>query len=442
MNLFSLSLSYIRARALTSTLLLVLLALGVATISLLLHFNHQAEERLSRDARGFDLVVGAKGSPLQLILSSIYHMDIPTGNISVKEAERLRKHPQIKQAIPLALGDSYRGFRIVGTEASYITHYQAELAEGEVFTKPMQAVVGARVAAETALKMNASFAGSHGLTESDDVHEDSPYNVVGVLKPTGTVLDRLILTPVESVWKVHGSEAHHHHDHGDHDENNEDAHEEHEHHEHHDEHDHEEHADHDEVEHEAHEKHGNEIEASDEITALLITFNSKIAAMSLPREINRGTSMQAASPAFETARLLSLLGMGLDTLKFFGGLLMASAVIGMLVAIYQSMQERKYDAALMRVMGASKATLVKQILIEAGLLLAAGIALGLLMSHLTLAALPMLAHSLKDIGFAPLHFLAAEISVAVGLFVSGLVVALLPALAAYRVDVSRTLARG
>jgi putative ABC transport system permease protein len=435
MNLFTLSLSYIRTRWLTSTLLVVLLALGIATISLLLHFNHQAEERLSRDARGFDLVVGAKGSPLQLILSSIYHMDIPTGNISVQAAQNLRKHPQIKQAIPLALGDSYHGFRIVGTEASYITHYQAELAQGEVFTKPMQAVVGARVAAETGLKLNASFAGSHGLTESDDVHEDSPYNVVGVLKPTGTVLDRLILTPVESVWKVHGSEAHHHHDH---DEKYEEAHEEHDH-EHHDmhEHEHEKHAHHDEDEHA---DHG--IEASDEITALLITFNSKIAAMSLPREINRGTSMQAASPAFETARLLSLLGMGLDTLKFFGGLLMASAVIGMLVAIYQSMQERKYDVALMRVMGASKATLVKQILIEAGLLLAAGIAGGLLISHVALAALPVLVDGLKDIGLAPLHFLTAEISVAVGLFISGLVVALLPALAAYRVDVSRTLARG
>lgn len=433
MNLLTLSLSYIRARRLTSTLLVLLLALGVATISLLLHFNHQAEERLSRDARGFDLVVGAKGSPLQLILSSIYHMDIPTGNILITEAENLRKHKQIKQAIPLALGDSYRGFRIVGTEASYITHYQAELAVGEVFTKPMQAVVGARVAAETGLKMNASFAGSHGLTESDDVHADTPYNVVGVLKPTGTVLDRLILTPVESVWKVHGSEAHHH------DEHQEEAHEEHG---HHDEHDHEKHADHDEDKHKSHKKHAREIEASDEITALLITFNSKIAAMSLPREINRGTSMQAASPAFETARLLSLLGMGLDTLTFFGGLLMASAVIGMLVAIYQSMQERKYDAALMRVMGASKATLVKQILIEAGLLLAAGIIGGLLISHLTLAALPMLAHGLKDIGFVPLNFLTAEITVAVGLFVSGLFVALLPALAAYRVDVSRTLARG
>lgn len=428
MNLFTLSLSYLRARALTSALLVLLLALGVATISLLLHFNHQAEQRLARDARGFDLVVGAKGSPLQLILSSIYHVDIPTGNISVAEANHLRQHPQIKQAIPLALGDSYHGFRIVGTEASYIHHYQAEFAEGAMFSKPMQAVLGANVAVQTGLTLNASFAGSHGLSESSDVHANSPYQVVGVLKPTGSVLDRLILTPVESVWKVHGSESHHHHHEGD----EEEAHEE---------HDHEHHVDQENGEHKGHEKSENEIEASDEITALLVTYNSKIAAVTMPRAINRGTSMQAASPAYETARLLSLLGMGLDALKFFGGLLMASAVIGMLVAVYQSMQERRYDAALMRIMGASRITLVKQIVIEIGILLAVGILAGLFISHLALAALPVMLDSLKDMGFAPFYFLPAEISIAAGLFVIGLIVALLPALAAYRVDVSRTLTR-
>ena len=208
MNLLSLSIAYIRARALTSTLLVVLLALGVATISLLLHVSHQAEERLTRDARGFDLVVGAKGSPLQLILSSIYHMDIPTGNISVSEANRLRKNRKVAEAIPLALGDTYRGFRIVGTETSYIKHYQAELAEGELFTAPMQAVIGARVARETALSAGGTFAGSHGLSGGGEEHADTPYMVVGRLKPTGTVLDRLILTPVESVWQVHGSHDH------------------------------------------------------------------------------------------------------------------------------------------------------------------------------------------------------------------------------------------
>lgn len=427
MNLLSLSFSYIRVRWLTNMSLVFLLAIGVGTISLLLHFNHQVEQRLQRDARGFDLVVGAKGSPLQLILSSIYHMDIPTGNISVKEAERLRKHPHVKQAIPLALGDSYRGFRIVGTETSYIEHYKAEFYAGKLFSSPMEVVIGARVAKDTSMMLGGTFAGSHGLSEGGDEHSDSLYKVVGVLKPTGTVIDRLILTPVESVWEVHGSEGHHH------------EHETHEKHESaHRDHAHEESA---HKEHEAHDKHSGEVEASDEITALLIRFQSPVNAMSLPREINRMTSMQAASPAYETARLLSLLGVGLDSLRFFGGILIMSAVVGMLIAVYQSMQERKTNIALMRLLGASKSALAKQIVLESGMLLITGILGGLVLSHAGLAMLPFVSTQFKDIGFMPISFLATEIYVVTSLMVAGLTVALLPALTAYRVDVSRTLAK-
>jgi len=416
MNLLSLSIAYIRTRWLTSSLLVLLLAMGVATISLLLHFSHQAEQRLAQDGRGFDLVVGAKGSPLQLILSSIYHMDIPTGNIPLAEAQRLQKHPQVKQAIPLALGDSYRGFRIVGTKQDYITHYKAELAEGQSFSAPLEAVLGAAVAREAKVPVGATFAGSHGLTDGGEEHADSPYKVVGVLKPTGTVIDRLVLTPVESVWKIHGSEAHQH-------EHEEEAHEEHKHHAH------------------AKDEHEEEIEASDEITALLITYRSRAAAMSLPREINSMSSMQAASPAFETARLLSLLGIGLDTLRLFGIILIVSALAGMLVAVYQSMLERRVDIALMRVLGASKGMLMKQIVLEVGLLIAAGIGAGLVLSHAALAVLPSLSAQLANMGFTPLQLLPGEVGMAMGLLIAGLCVALLPALAAYRVDVSRTLAK-
>ena len=410
MNLFSLSLAYLRSRRLTSALLVLLLVLGVATTSLLLQFKHQTLERLSRDARGFDLVVGAKGSPLQLILSSIYHMDIPTGNIPITEANRLRQNPQIKQAIPLALGDNYRGFRIIGTETSLIEHYQAELAGGTLFSKPMEAVAGARAASDGQLALGKSFAGSHGLSQGGEEHTDSPYTIVGILKPTGTVLDRLILTPVESVWKVHGDEAHHHHDHE------------------------EALAEHDEDE-------ANEIRPSNEITALLIRYRSSAAAMSMPREINRTTSMQAASPPYETARLLSLMGMGLDTLRAFGLILIASAVVGMLVAIYQSMQERRYDMALMRVLGAPRNVLMRQVLIETAILLAAGIAGGLLASHVVLAVLPSFLPQLANLAFSPFALLKEEWIAAAGLFAGGLLVALLPAISAYRMDVSRTLAR-
>ena len=143
MSLFGLSLAYIRARALNAALNLVLLALGVGMIVLLLLFSAQLEDRLTRDARGIDLVIGSKGSPLQLILSSIYHVDFPTGNIPLAEAERWAEHPLVAEAIPLALGDSLAGFRIVGTEHAYAEHYGGELAAGRLWEEPFEATLGA-----------------------------------------------------------------------------------------------------------------------------------------------------------------------------------------------------------------------------------------------------------------------------------------------------------
>ena len=212
MSLFGLSLAYIRARALNAALNLALLALGVAMIVLLLLFSAQLEDRLTRDARGIDLVIGSKGSPLQLILSSIYHVDFPTGNIPLAEAERWAEHPLVAEAIPLALGDSLAGFRIIGTEHAYAGHYGGELAGGRLWEAPFEATLGALVAAQTGLGVGDHFVGSHGLAPGGPEHGEHPYTVVGVLKPTASVLDRVVLTPIESVWLVHGMEPHEHHD--------------------------------------------------------------------------------------------------------------------------------------------------------------------------------------------------------------------------------------
>ena len=163
MNLLTLSLAYLRDRALNSALNLVLLALGVATIVLLILFASQFEERLTKDARGVHLVIGAKGSPLQLVLSSIFHVDIPTGNISLAEATKISKHRLVASAIPLALGDAYRGFRIVGTESSYPASYKAELDDGRLWKKPFETTIGARVMKETGLKVGDMFSGAHGI---------------------------------------------------------------------------------------------------------------------------------------------------------------------------------------------------------------------------------------------------------------------------------------
>ncbi len=152
-------------------------------------------------------MVGAKGSPLQLILSTVFHADVPTGNIDLAQAQAIARNPMIASAIPLALGDSYRGHRIVGTETSYLDLYGAKLAQGALFADEMEAVVGAEVARRHGLAVGASLTGAHGLAAAGPAHEAHPYRVVGILAPSGTVVDRLVLTSVESVWHVHEEHA-------------------------------------------------------------------------------------------------------------------------------------------------------------------------------------------------------------------------------------------
>jgi putative ABC transport system permease protein len=338
MSLFAIAMTYLRSRLSLSLLHILLMALGVGMMTALLLFGHQLQERLYKDSAGIDAVVGAKGSPLQLILSSVQHMDVPTGNIPLSEVERLRHDRRVKQVIPLSLGDSFHQFRIVGTEHSYPALFQAELADGELWDHSMEAVIGAQVAKETGLKPGDRFSGSHGLAEGGHEHAGHPYLVTGVLKPTGRVVDRLILTSLESVWDIH-------------DEHEEEAHE-----------DEEEHAHHDHDEHEHHEEE--HIDENAEVTALLISYRTRTAVLTFPRDINRNTALQAASPAFEMARLVDLIGIGSDTLMSIGGILVAVALAGVLIALFNAVRERRYDLALFRVFGASRRAIVTLVVLE------------------------------------------------------------------------------
>src|SRR5271170_3729671 len=153
MNILKLSVANLRFRALASFFNVLILALGIATIITLLHISQQVEQRFERDLQGIDLVVGAKGSPIQLILSSVFHLDFPNGNIPLDEAEKLKANPLIASAIPIALGDNYNGFRIVGTTTDYITHYDGKLAAGRFYNAQMEAVLGSAVAEKNKLKL-------------------------------------------------------------------------------------------------------------------------------------------------------------------------------------------------------------------------------------------------------------------------------------------------
>jgi putative ABC transport system permease protein len=425
MNLLALCLAYIRARPLNAALNLLLLGLGVGTMVILILFAAQLEERLVRDARGIDLVIGAKGSPLQLILSSIYHIDFPTGNIPLDEAERWRGHPLVAEAIPIALGDSLAGFRIVGTEPAYAAHYGAELEAGRLWEEPFEVTLGAMVAARTGLKIGDRFAGSHGLAAGGPVHAEETYTVVGILAPSASALDRLVLTPIESVWLVHGMEpeAHEHSEEGAESAAGAHGHEE--------PHGHEE-------EHEQEEEAGLGNRPL-EITSLLVRYRTPLGAVQLPRLVNQESALQAASPAIETTRLLSLVGVGLDTLRGFGLLLIGAAGLSVFIALSNAMQERRYDLALMRTLGATRRTLLAQLLLEGLLMATGGALLGLVLGHGAAEIIGRLVPSAQAMGLSGLAWRIEEtyvIGLALGI---GLLAALLPAFQAYRTDIAAVL---
>jgi putative ABC transport system permease protein len=337
MTALPLALAYLRERLLATLLNVLLLALGAGTVIALLLTMSQAEQRMERDTGGVDLVVGAKGSPLQLVLSAVFNVDIPTGNIPLSEAMMISAEPMVKRAVPLSLGDSFRSFRIVGTNPVYLELYDVKLADGRVWSKPLEAVIGADVARITGLKAGSKFAGAHGLGDGGDDHADQPFEVVGVLSPSATVMDRLIVTSLDSVWQVH-----------------------------------------------QHAESGDKTKAHTddrEITALLIQYASPIAAVSFPRQVNAVSGLQAASPATEMARLFSLAGFGVTALKLFAGILMVCSAMGIFIGLMSALNDRRADLALLRVLGASRATVVLTVLIQGFALGIAGVILGTLLGH-------------------------------------------------------------
>lgn len=430
MNLISLSWSYIRHKKLNTFLNTLLLALGVGIIVYLLLVMHQVETKLTSNAKGINLVVGAKGSPLQLILCSIFHVDNPTGNIPLKEANQLASNKQlVKKAIPLALGDSYQGFRIVGTTHAYPQHYGNKLATGNWWQQNFEVTIGSQVARQLNLSVGSTFIGSHGLAESDHAHGEYAYKVTGIMTGNGTVLDRLILTNIESVWAVHEEHgAEETHSEGEH------AHEE--------DKPHENNGHADEVAPPG-DEHAEEAATEDEheITSLLIEFKSPMAAITMPRMINSETNMQAASPAIEIVRLFNLIGVGADVVEYFAYIIILIAGLSIFIALYNALKEREYDLAIMRTLGASKTTLFTHLISEGLLLATLGGLAGMALGHVAVALTGALLDDTSQASLTGWLFLPAELWIILGVWGVGLLAALLPALQSYRIDISRTLAR-
>lgn len=364
----------------------LMLALGWAAVATVLLLGEQVERRMQQDLARVDLVVGAKGSPLQIVLAGLFHLDAPTGNIPLEAVERLRRHPLVEQVWPLSMGDSVKGWRIVGAEKEYLQLHQAPLARGRVWAVPMEAVLGATVARQLGVGEGATLTGSHGLGASTTEHEQA-YRVVGALAPCGCALDNLILTDLASIWQVH--------------------------------------ADH----------HNEQTQAPREVTVALVRYRSPLGAAMVPRTVQAEAGLQAASPALESARLMRVLGVGREVLQGAGAALLATAVLSVLVALLTVARERQADWALMRLLGASPLRLGGLMLAQSFILVGLGLSLGLLLAHAAQAALAAVLMARQVAVLDPFFVSTHEAGLVLLAALLALGAAALPAWRALRADV-------
>lgn len=371
-------------------MLLMILGMTIITVSILV--NQITKDTFNKNNPNLDVIVGAKGSPLQLVLSSIHHIDIPTGNISYKNAKNIIKHPAIKFGVPISLGDNFQNFRIVGTEKKFFKLYNAQIETGSIWRKPMQSVIGFNVANSTKLKIDKFFVGSHGLIDTGDVHAEQPYKVVGVLKKTGTILDNLIITSLDSVWLLHSNK--------------------------------------------------NDIKNSRdslEITALLLKYKNKTSAFSFPRLINRNTNMQAASPNLEISKLFKLTGEAYKAINYLSILIVSLSFVGILFTLLNNISERRYDLAILRTLGFSKEKIFSIILIEGMTISFLGSFIGLIFGGIVYKSIEYFSLLGKNIIAGQFELIYELIVVWFIILIISFVACLIPCIKAYKQNIRSTL---
>ncbi|MBK9378963.1 MAG: ABC transporter permease [Saprospiraceae bacterium] len=349
------------SKPLRSGFSILLVALSVGLYSIIFLIEQQLENHFSKNLAETDLVISAKGSPLQSVLCNIYHADVPTGNIHLSEVKAFfnPKHPVIQEALPLSLGDQVHSYRIVGTTTGYLDWYKLTLAEGDSFQQDFDAVIGSEVALQLGLKPGSSFEGGHGLNAEDSL-ESHPHRFIvkGVLMPTGQISDRLVYCPISTYWAIHDQGHHHDHEGENHD-------------------------------HEHHDEENRTVLSNDslagrdyDISALLLRFRgNNIQALNFGRMVNDNTNVMASYPAIEMNRLYELTGSASDLLKWIGLMISILAGISIFIHLWHSLQERKKETALMRLGGASKIFIFSAYLFEAVILGVFGVFLAWIFSH-------------------------------------------------------------
>lgn len=464
MSLWKIAWRSIQQRTLASTLTALSMALGVTLVVSVLVVHGVVDASFRENAQGYDLIVGGKGGSLQMVLNTVFYLSKPTQNLPYgfyKEFLRGGRFSDVVQtAIPICMGDNYRGFRVIGTTPQFFAALsyggrQVEFAAGKPFGADTYytAVVGSLAARKTGLKVGDTFRPTHGIdTDAAQGHQHEPFTVVGVLAPTGTPNDRALFINIEGFYHLTGHAKEEapeelaavgaagpkpHED--DHAAKKTDS------------HDHEKGEKHQAHDEKGHEGHHHEFDPNEplpeelkEVTAILVRtdMTRPMLAMALPKLINQeqGSNAQAVLPGREIAELFDgIVGNVQKLLLLFAVLVMVVAGIGIMVSIYNSMSDRRHEIAVMRALGAGRGKVMLIVLLESILLSLGGGALGILLGHGLIGLLNPILVDQTGVSMAWFQFDPLELILIPGLIVLASLVGYLPAVAAYRTDVAKSL---
>ena len=457
MSLWKIAWRSIQQRALASWLTAISMALGVSLVVTVLVIHQVIEYSFQRSAQGYDLIVGAKGGQLELVLNTVHYIGRPVENIPYTCFKQFlpggRYETSVEKAIPICMGDNYEGFFVIGTvperftDLKYLDDRSYEFAQGRNFRTEnfYEAVIGAQVANKTGLKPGDELKPTHGTGKEG--HQHRPFKVVGVLAPTGTPVDRAAYVNIEGFYHLEGHARHVKSGDADHDEHHDAKAADHgeSEHEHHD----AKAAGSDAAKHDAHHDHDEHDEHLDpdqpapdsvrRVTAILLCVKPA-RLLSLAKLVNEDPLTQSAQPVQVMTDLLrGLIGNVQRLLLILAVLVVVVAGIGILVSIYNSMNDRRREIAIMRALGAQRWIVMVIILLESILLSLGGGAIGVLLGHGLIGALAPTILEHTGVAVSPFQFTWLELVLIPGLVALAAAVGYLPAAIAYRTDVAASL---
>ncbi|PUA37521.1 hypothetical protein C8Z91_19450 [Paenibacillus elgii] len=388
-------------RRVQTLITVIVVSIGVAMTLSIMMLSAGIKQGIVKASEPFGMIVGSKGSANQLVFNTIFLMDNPLANISLDYYHTLENDPRVTQTVPFALGDNYRGFRLVGTTPSFFAlkgkpsdppYFQ--LTDGRLFDKPFEAVLGAKVAKETGLKVGDRLVSGHGVAKSlqhDEDHKDHPYTVVGILHSVSAPSDQGIYVSMDSYWISHehpGEQKHEEDEHG--------------------------------------------------VTAALVKPRSYVDLMKMYQEINQGKEAQAVFPGQVIAKIFDMMGSGEQILKYISYVVLGMAGLTVVLALYGSTVERRRTVAILRAIGASRSAVVTIVLLESVLVVVFGCVLGTALGGgLTWLLSGYIGSQISvTVAVAYSWDVAAVIG---GVALLGMIAGILPAVSAYRTETARYL---